>query len=140
MMKKNPIGVGLIGVGRHGVRYARHILQDLPTASLRAVCRQHPERGLDLPGAESVKVYGEAQSLIADPSVDVVIVVSHRCARHGCRSPSSRGSVNDGTDPAVRFNYSGDEKTATAHRTFRTTSFNQSYRDEGEQFRSFRWL
>lgn len=76
MTKKNPIGIGLVGVGRHGIRYARHILQDLPTASLRAVCRQHPEQGLDLPGAGSIKVYGEAQSLIADPSVDVVIVVT----------------------------------------------------------------
>ena len=75
-MKKNPVGVGLIGVGRHGVRYARHILQDLPTVSLRAVCRRHPEQGFDLPGAESVKVYGEAQSLITDPFVDVVIVVT----------------------------------------------------------------
>ncbi|TKS58649.1 MAG: hypothetical protein EWM72_02843 [Nitrospira sp.] len=76
MTKKNPIGIGLVGVGRHGIRYARHILQDLPTASLRAVCRQHPEQGLDLPGAESIKVYGEARSLIADPSVDVVIIVT----------------------------------------------------------------
>src|SRR3972149_3062946 len=76
MMKKNPIGIGLVGVGRHGIRYARHILQDLPMASLRAVCRQHPEQGLDLPGAESIKVYGEARSLIADPSVDVVIIVT----------------------------------------------------------------
>lgn len=76
MTQKNPIGVGLIGVGRHGIRYARHILHDLPTASLRAVCRQHPEQGLDLPGCESVKVYGEAQFLIADPAVDVVVVVT----------------------------------------------------------------
>ncbi|MGQ0667262.1 MAG: Gfo/Idh/MocA family protein [Nitrospiraceae bacterium] len=75
-MRKQPIGVGLIGVGRHGLRYARHILQDLPEARLRAVCRQHPERGLALPGAESVRVYGEARSLIADPSVEVVIVVA----------------------------------------------------------------
>lgn len=76
MTKKNPIGVGLIGVGRHGIRYARHILQDVPTASLRAVCRKHPEQGFDLPGAESVTVYGEARALIADPSIDVVIVVT----------------------------------------------------------------
>ncbi len=76
MTKKNPVGVGLVGVGRHGIRYARHVLQDLPTASLRAVCRRHPEQVLDLPGCASVKVYGGAQSLIADPSVDVVIVVT----------------------------------------------------------------
>lgn len=75
-MDKDRIGVGLIGVGRHGMRYARHIVHDLPTASLRAVCRQHPEHGLDLPGASSVTVYKEPQSLIADPLVDVVIVVT----------------------------------------------------------------
>lgn len=75
-MNKDRIGVGLIGVGRHGMRYARHIVHDLPTASLRAVCRQHPERGLDLPGASSITVYKEPRSLIADPMVDVVIVVT----------------------------------------------------------------
>ncbi len=76
MTKGNPIGIGLVGVGRHGIRYARHILQDLPTASLRAICRQHPEQGLDLPGGESVSVYGEVRSLVADPAVDVVVVVT----------------------------------------------------------------
>lgn len=75
-MENDRIGVGLIGVGRHGMRYARHIVQDIPTASLRAVCRQHPEQGLDLPGAPSVKVYKEPRSLIADPMVDVIIVVA----------------------------------------------------------------
>jgi len=75
-MNRKPIGIGLIGVGRHGMRYARHIAQDLPGAALRAVCRQHPQRGLDLPGADVVKVYGEAQSLIDDPSVEAVIAVT----------------------------------------------------------------
>ncbi|HXV67578.1 MAG TPA: Gfo/Idh/MocA family oxidoreductase [Nitrospira sp.] len=75
-MERKPVGMGLIGVGRHGLRYARHMMEDLPTASLKAVCRLHPERGLDLPGAESVRVYGEARSLIADPSVEVVVVVT----------------------------------------------------------------
>lgn len=75
-MKQGRIGVGLIGVGRHGFRYAQHIVRDLPTAFLSAVCRRHPEQGFDVPGASSVKVYGEAASLIADPLVDVVIVVT----------------------------------------------------------------
>lgn len=75
-MNKDRIGVGLIGVGRHGVRYAQHLIHDLSTASLRAVCRRHPEQGFQVAGAESVKVYGEARSLIADPTVDVVIVVT----------------------------------------------------------------
>lgn len=75
MSLQSPIGIGLIGVGRHGIRYARHIMHDMPKASLKAVCRQHPEQGLDLPESQSVRIYGNAQSLIADPSVDVVVVV-----------------------------------------------------------------
>jgi predicted dehydrogenase len=75
-MASDRIGVGLIGVGRHGLRYARHIVHDLPTASLRAVCRQHPEQGFDLPGAQPIKVYGKAESLMADPAVDVIVVVT----------------------------------------------------------------
>ena len=85
-MASDRIGVGLIGVGRHGLRYARHIVHDLPTASLRAVCRQHPEQGFDLPGAQPIKVYGEAESLMADPAVDVVVVVTPPLyARDICR-------------------------------------------------------
>lgn len=70
------IGVGLIGVGRHGLRYARHIVQDLPDVSLRAVCRRHPEQGFDLPGVSSLKVHETVESLIADSAVDAVLVVT----------------------------------------------------------------
>lgn len=75
-MKKDSLGVGLIGVGRHGLRYARHILHDLPAVSLKAVCRRNPALGLDLPGAESVTVYGHARALIEDPAVEAIIVVT----------------------------------------------------------------
>ena len=71
-MKKRQLGIGLIGVGRHGMRYARHLLHDAPTAALKAVCRRHPEQGLDLPGAEAVSVYGEVRALIDDPSVEAI--------------------------------------------------------------------
>jgi predicted dehydrogenase len=75
-MNKGRIGIGLIGVGRHGLRYAQHIVRDLPTAYLSAVCRRHPEQGFDVPGEPPVNVYGKAASLIADSTVDVVIVVT----------------------------------------------------------------
>lgn len=70
-----PIGIGLIGAGRHGIRYAQHIVHDLPSALLRAVCRRQPDRGLDLPGAESVTIYGGIESLVTDPAVEVVLAV-----------------------------------------------------------------
>lgn len=69
------IGLGLIGAGRHGIRYARHLLQDIPDARLHAVCRQHPEQGLDIPVSEAVKIYGRPEDLIADPLVDAIILV-----------------------------------------------------------------
>lgn len=76
MLFSAPIGLGLIGAGRHGIRYARHILQDIPEARLVAVCRQHPAQGLDLPGGGHVTLYGSAKELIADPLVQAVIVVT----------------------------------------------------------------
>ncbi len=71
-----PIGLGLIGAGRHGMRYARHIIQDIPQARLQAVCRRHPSQGLDLPGGDHVAMYGSIKDLIADPLVQAIIVVT----------------------------------------------------------------
>ena len=34
--------VGLIGIGKHGARYARHIREDLPDLELAAVARRDP--------------------------------------------------------------------------------------------------
>ena len=40
------LGIGLIGLGRHGSRYAKHILADLPDARLVAVSRRRQVRGM----------------------------------------------------------------------------------------------
>ncbi len=74
-MSSSEIGLGLIGAGRHGIRYARHVIQDVPNARLRAICRQHPERDVDIPGSEAVTMYGRPEQLIADPRVDAIILV-----------------------------------------------------------------
>lgn len=75
MTVPSKVGLGLIGAGRHGIRYARHLIQDIPDAWLRAVCRQHPEQGLDVPGSEAVRMYGRPEQLIADPLVEAIILV-----------------------------------------------------------------
>ncbi|MEQ1627977.1 MAG: Gfo/Idh/MocA family oxidoreductase [Nitrospira sp.] len=74
-MSSSEIGLGLIGAGHHGIRYARHLIQDIPDVRLRAVCRQHPEQGLDIPGSGAVSMYGRPEELIADPLVDAIILV-----------------------------------------------------------------
>jgi len=51
------IGLGLIGLGKHGSRYARHIAEDPTDASLVAVCRRNRVEGehiARLPAASSM--------------------------------------------------------------------------------------
>jgi predicted dehydrogenase len=71
-----PIGIGLIGLGRHGMRYARHLLEPLPNARLVAVCRRTAAQGSVFAADHLVKFYQAHQDLIADPNVEAVVVVT----------------------------------------------------------------
>ncbi|MGZ9275405.1 MAG: Gfo/Idh/MocA family protein, partial [Nitrospira sp.] len=71
-----PLGIGLIGLGRHGSRYAKHILADLPDARLVAVSRRRSGEGHGLASAPTVPCYLDYQDLIADPHVEAVVVVT----------------------------------------------------------------
>ena len=75
-MTTMSLGIGLIGVGRHGSRYVHHLLHDLPGVTLAALCRKRIGEGLaSLPRTE-IPVYGDYRSLIADPMVEAVVVVT----------------------------------------------------------------
>ena len=67
------LGIGLIGVGRHGSRYLQHLLHDLPEATLSAICRK--SGGGAYPGTD-IPVYDDYCKLIADPRVNAVVVVT----------------------------------------------------------------
>jgi predicted dehydrogenase len=71
-----PLGIGLIGAGRHGSRYIHHLLHDLPGVSLAALCRKRI--GAELPSLPTteIPVYGDYRALIADPRVEAVVVVT----------------------------------------------------------------
>lgn len=69
------LGIGIIGPGRHGARYARHILDDFPGLSLAAVSRRSPE------GEGQAREWGAAwhrdwAALVADPAVDAVVAAA----------------------------------------------------------------
>ncbi len=66
--------VGLIGTGRHGSRYASHIVSDIDGLELTAIARRSPE-GKDQAALWKAKWHREWQALVADPEVEAVIAV-----------------------------------------------------------------
>jgi predicted dehydrogenase len=71
-----PLGIGLIGAGRHGSRYIHHLLYDLPGVSLAALCRKRMGEGLPSLSTTEIPIYGDYRTLIADPTVEAVVVVT----------------------------------------------------------------
>jgi len=71
-----PLGIGLIGLGRHGMRYVRHLLEPSFKARLVAVCRRDAERGQAFAAQQGIRFFRQYEELIADPLVGAVIVVT----------------------------------------------------------------
>jgi predicted dehydrogenase len=67
--------VGIIGAGRHGSRYAAHIIRDVPGLTLTAISRRSPE-GADQAAQWGVRYHAGWQDLVCDPAVDAVIAVT----------------------------------------------------------------
>ncbi len=69
------VGIGLIGGGKHGVRYAQHLARDLPEARLVALARRDPAAAHEQASAFGCRAYTDYRDLIADPAVDAIVVV-----------------------------------------------------------------
>jgi len=69
------LGIGLIGVGKHGERYARHIVDDFPQLRLVAIARRNPEQLAQQSAQFNCRGHTDFRELIEAPDVDAVIVV-----------------------------------------------------------------
>jgi predicted dehydrogenase len=67
--------VGLIGAGKHGERYLRHILQDVPELRLRLVCRRDRAAGLEQAARAGARYVDELGELVASPEIEAVMVI-----------------------------------------------------------------
>ncbi len=69
------IGIGLIGAGKHGQRYATHVARDIPALALRALSRRDAVRGAAQAADLGARFHADWRELVADPAVDAVIAV-----------------------------------------------------------------
>jgi len=74
-MTGKRIRFGLVGLGRHGSRYARHLIEDIPEAELVAVCRQDRQGGQEFAAAKGLAFYPDYRDLLRDTRLDAVAVV-----------------------------------------------------------------
>lgn len=69
------VRVGLVGLGRHGRRYASHLLADVPGARLVAVSRRDEAAGRAFAAEHGLAYHARVEDLVADPRVEAVAVV-----------------------------------------------------------------
>ena len=71
------IGLGLVGTGRHGARYAEHIVNEVEDARLVAACRRDEVQLKDFGARFGVaRLHTDYLQLVRDPEVDAVVIVT----------------------------------------------------------------
>lgn len=68
------VRIGLIGAGKHGGRYAKHIVEDIPDAELVAVCRRDRQTGEQLASTYGCAYYSDYHTLLDTSGIDAVVV------------------------------------------------------------------
>jgi predicted dehydrogenase len=69
------LGIGLVGAGKHGSRYAKHIVEDLPQTELIGVCRRDQEEGQKFASTYGCAYYADYRQLLSDTRIDAVVLV-----------------------------------------------------------------
>ena len=70
-----PIPVGLIGLGRHGSRYLRHLVEDETGGKLVAISRQQVDKGRQQALHHGIQFFPDYRDLVADPAIQAMLVV-----------------------------------------------------------------
>jgi predicted dehydrogenase len=71
----SPIGVGVIGAGKHGLRYLKHLRTDVPELCLVGLSRRDAQAGVGQARDLGCSFFAEWRALIADPQVRAVVAV-----------------------------------------------------------------
>jgi len=71
-----PIPVGLIGLGHHGSRYLRHLVEKETGGKLIAISRQQVDKGRQQAVHHGIQFFPDYRDLVADPTIQAVLVVA----------------------------------------------------------------
>lgn len=74
-MASAKLGIGLIGTGKHGARYVRHILNDLPELQLVAIARRDAVKAAATGSELGVRAFTDYRELVRHDGVDAVVAV-----------------------------------------------------------------
>jgi predicted dehydrogenase len=69
------LGIGIVGAGKHGLRYVKHLTEDVEDARLVALCRRDRAQGEPVARAHGSAFYDDWRALVHDPRVEAVITV-----------------------------------------------------------------
>ncbi|MGH7858591.1 MAG: Gfo/Idh/MocA family protein, partial [Candidatus Binatia bacterium] len=72
---RSAIPVGLVGAGKHGERYLRHVVVDVPDLRLALLCRRDREAGLRQAESCGARFVGDFRELVSSPEIEAVIAV-----------------------------------------------------------------
>lgn len=70
-----PIPVGLVGAGKHGERYLRHIVEDVRELRLALLCRRNAAVGREQAARVGARFVADYRELATSPEIDAVIAV-----------------------------------------------------------------
>jgi len=70
------VGLGVVGMGRHGSRYVKHLLEGVPGCHLAAVSRRDETAGRAFALQHGVRFCADWQDLVTQPEVEAVVVVT----------------------------------------------------------------
>jgi predicted dehydrogenase len=67
---------GLVGLGKHGLRYAKHIHEDVPGLHLSAVCRRDRRSGEEVARRYGCDYVADARRLAERDDIDLIVIAA----------------------------------------------------------------
>lgn len=72
----SKLRVGIVGVGKHGGRYAKHAAEDVEGVELVAVCRRDEDKGREIASHYGCEYVADARALVERRDIDAVVLAA----------------------------------------------------------------